>query len=367
MNLEQIEKIASNSYQRGQLYFKGLFSSGNLPKCSGGYISGSCAGGHNFAAPYLCGKEYCKDCGRDGSPIHARRLGRWQGLVDNWRYLGYLVITFPPSVRYMFTDKQVLADYRYQLRRKLQRLGYKQGLARWHYYGDCDTCSGDGCEVCNNTGAGRDFHPHLNIFIDKGYIKPEKLKAFIDDLSSYTINYLLGRLAKEKGQLVAVAAKKDWKVKEGLIEKIQLLDDTIKEVRATRLVINYSYTATEEKKINRLKYVLRSTFRIYNDEIKEALHNFRNCVRWGFSKAKGLIAEAITCEVCAAKGLLHLIRWTGKQYYTNNLNFINYDKGVFTLAPRGAPADRQAKRIKGQVPKRTTGVLSFRYSKAICA
>ena len=113
---------AATNYQKGKEYFRQRWQTGQVPTCSPGYISGQCTGGHKFAAPFLCGRETCPDCGRDGSPIHQRRVSRWLPLVQQYKRLGYLVLTFPQQLRWILSDRETLSDFRYQFRRKLKRM-----------------------------------------------------------------------------------------------------------------------------------------------------------------------------------------------------------------------------------------------------
>ena len=336
MNIEQIERAAATSYKQGQAYFAGLFMAGKVPKCSGGYISGSCPAGDRFAAPYLCGKEYCPDCGKDGSPIHVRRVNKWMQLLETWGKVGYMVVTLPEEIREFFKNKEVLNDFRYQLRRKLKRDGYSQGLARWHFFGDCETCKGAGCHYCNNTGAGTNWHPHLNIFIKAGYMQPSELHEFIQDLQTWSRRYYVRLLRDEIEKRHALLEKHGLQLADcsTIFNEITLLQEIIKQQKGKLPVINYSYTNSKKKKINRVKYVLRSTFRIYESDLKEQLHNFRNCVRWGFSKVKAP-KESMLCPVCAAKGLQHSIVWHSKENYLKQLTYKHYAKGIYTLSGGG--------------------------------
>lgn len=337
MNIQQIERTAATSYAKGREYFEAIFKAGRLPVCSGGYIAGACSGntGHRYAAPYLCGKEFCKDCGRDGSPIHTRRVSRWLNLVEKWPKLGYIVLTFPKEIREFFKNKEVLNDYRYQLRRKLKRDGYGQGLARWHFFGDCESCTGAGCTDCNDTGAGRSFHPHLNVFIADGYKQPSQLKAFIEDLQQWSRRYYVRLLREEIQKRQEIISRLNIVNIAGIYNEISLIEEIIRQQKNKLPVINYSYTNSKKKIINRLKYVLRSTFRIYNQEIKEHLHNFRNCVRWGFSRQK---AEKglIYCPLCEKQGHQHPIKWTNREQYNKQINYKHYENGIYTLSNRSS-------------------------------
>jgi len=358
------DTLAGNSYQKGKAYFDALFAAGRIPNCSPGYISGACDGGDRFAAPYLCGKETCKDCGIDGSPIHARRVQRWRPLVEGFSSLGYLVLTFPVEVRYLLKDACVLADFRYNLRRKLQRMGIEKGLARWHWFGDCESCQGKGCLHCKHTGAGTLFHPHLNIFIDKGYIKD--LAAFLLPIQQFANTYVARLLGQELR--ARIRRRERYGAEISFIDKtydeIEHLQAAIRRNKKTVYVVNYSYIVnTPEnlpKIINRLKYVLRSTFRVYDAETKDTLHNFRNSIRWGFSKCeKAAPPEPILCKSCLKKGFKHPIKWTRLKQYQNNLKSDYYGKGIYQLIRTGLEppgASREAyDYVRIEPPKSRTG------------
>lgn len=341
-------KSAANKYQQGRDYFESRFRRGSVPACSPGYISGKCDGGHKFAAPYLCGRETCPDCGRDGSPIHARRVLKWRPLVQQFDNLGYFVFTFPKEVRFLFKDPERLADFRYQLRRKLQRDGFKKGLARWHWFGDCTACAGAGCFMCELTGSGKDWNPHLNVFLDCGYLRPSDLEGFKDDFGGWARRYVTRQLQEELRKRDDIIERYGVAIAnlDEVYTEIELLRNTLRKNNRTEYVINYSYTPhcnTEQMQgetINRLKYVLRSTFRIYDVEIKKLLYNFRNSVRWGFcGDVSADPAEPILCKSCAEKGLKHVVRWVRLKNYRRNFNTSYYGKGIYQLRGAGARSD----------------------------
>ena len=329
--MDQKDIITQNRYQQGKAYFTELFKTGKIPTCSTGYISGSCAGGHTFAAPYLCGKDYCKECGKDGSPIHQRRVSRWLPCTDKFTALGYLVFTFPKAVRFLFMDKQVLSDYRYQLKRKLLREGFKTGLARWHFFGDCEYCNTLGCYHCNNTGSGKDFHPHLNVFINQGY--RADIKDWLKSYKRFTRNYIVKLLYAEVAKRTLLIEKYGSSIDnlDTVYTELQELEVIIANIKKTDLVINYSYTTDKFEIINKLKYVTRSTFRVYNKEIKDLLHNYRNSVRWGFKKEAAEVTP-IYCDVCEAKGVKHIVKWHKLTNYTNELKLKHYENGIYRFS-----------------------------------
>lgn len=357
MDLKLITEVGSNRYQEGKKYFQKLFNTANIPSCSTGYISGSCKGGHKFAAPYLCGKDYCKECGKDGSPIHQRRVSRWINLLDQFTSLGYLVFTFPKEVRFLLMDKAQLSDFRYQLKRKLMREGFKKGLMRWHWFGDCHSCNGFGCWLCNETGSGNEFHPHLNIFIDKKYIS--NLNEFTNRYKRWVKLYITRLLDQEIKKKIL------------LIEKYNTLNDksdttwneldelTVIKAKflASDLVINYSYTKSKGMMINKLKYVTRSTFRRFNKDVKDTLHNYRNSVRWGFKSEKSCL-NPIYCDKCADKGIKHVVHWHKLTNYINPLKLKHYENGIYRIS-EGSDTDPTAVTL---TPRRIRKLLTRDFS-----
>jgi hypothetical protein len=333
MDLKLIKEVASNRYQQGKEHFNELFNTGKIPTCSTGYISGACKGGHKFAAPYLCGKDYCKECGKDGSPIHQRRVARWMNLIDQFNSLGYLVFTFPKEVRFLFLDKAQLTDFRYQLKRKLLRDGFKKGLMRWHWFGDCQSCNGYGCWLCNDTGSSKEFHPHLNIFIDKKYIP--NLEEFLSGYKRWVKLYINRLLDEEIKKRILLIEKYGSIVEKADIAWLEL--DKLREIKQIftekDLVINYSFTKEKGMMINKLKYVTRSTFRIYNKDVKNTLHNYRNSVRWGFTREKSCLTP-IYCDICEKKGIKHQIHWHKLTQYTKPLILKHYENGIYRISER---------------------------------
>lgn len=326
MDINQIDRSTGTSYRRGRDYFDNLFKSGKIPACSPGYISGACKGGHKFAAPFLCGKEFCPDCGMDGSPIHSRRVNRWKAITEKFNKLGYLVFTFPVEVRFLFLDKKILADYRYQLRRKLTRDGFKQGLARWHFFGDCESCQGAGCNFCNKTGAGQQWHPHLNIFIDCGYM--ENLSEFLENYRRWTRNYIIKLLRKEEEKRTLLIEKYGESIDrlDVVYQELTEIAEIITRQKSTTYVIDFSYTTDKKKVINRLKYVTRSTFRVYNSEIRDIIKNFRNSVRWGI-KPEPVEVTTHLCPDCKTE-----VKFYSLERYTQTINVKHYGNTIYQIA-----------------------------------
>lgn len=212
--------------------------------------------------------------------------------------VGYLVITVPDEVKDSFKDKKILTGFRVAIRKKLQRMGYNKGLMRWHWFGDCRYCKGNGCSTCNNTGAGSKWHPHLNILIESGFMSKEVFSRFTGEIKSFAINYM---------------------------QKIDGVDLSGKGN------VFYDYCKNDAMKVHRMKYVLRSTFRIYNFEIAKLLKNYSACSTFGdFEKCtkdrEGFVKEILLIEkkICPCCGAS--VSWKGK---TNTSIFFSAKKKDF--------------------------------------
>lgn len=227
-----------------------------ISPCSRNFIKGQCSQGHIYLKTLVCGKEYCPECGKIDSDAHQRRKARWWPKLFSLKNVGYLVITIPVIAREKFKDREALKEFRTFIRRKLIREGYKQGLIRWHWFGDCKQCKGEGCQECIGTGAGRQWNPHLNIFINQGYMPEKVFQEFTSNWKNSVMKWIRDR----------------WKDIPGY---------------AIKGNIHFNFCRTEKQKVHKLNYVTRSTFRIYNKEIATLLHGFRNAVSFGkFEKCK---------------------------------------------------------------------------------
>jgi len=281
-----------------------------IPRCTGIFITGHC-GSHRHLKATVCGKEWCQHCGKSGSLAHRRRISRWWNKLETFSTVGYMVITVPSELRNEFKDKKVLQEFRRYIKRKLQRtrisgksqlvitpyiyktkagkirtgirqkvVGYAQGFIRYHYAGDCAACNGNGCDTCLQTGADREFKPHLNILLPESHIKKEILTKFRNE--------------------IAVWFRKRFKMS---------------YLPAGN--IHYKYYSRPAQRTHKLKYVTRATFRIYNTEIAEVLHGFHTASSWGKFKVKEPTfteaAEKGCCKTCMEEtGSLEKINWNTK-------------------------------------------------------
>jgi hypothetical protein len=355
----------TSSYNSGKQFFLDRIKAGNIPKCSVGFVSGSCKSGHKYAAVQFCGKEYCEDCGKDGSPIHQRRVNKWFNYIKNWTSVGYLVVTIPEQYRPFFYNKDVLKDFRFKLLRLLkEKYRINKGLARYHFYGDCKACNGRGCIYCKSTGAGADYYPHLNILLEAGYIS--NLAEWLNPIKKWMKLYFKKLVKEELAKIRRYIANGDK-----LENKLNELLDCLSQLNNPKydLIIDYSYVEDDAMKMNRVKYITRSTFRHFHKKTVKVLYNFRNSVVWGWKKeAKEEVEEQpLFCPVCAKQGRQHLIYWHTLQKFEANQYIITYDKSkrkrpLHRITDRNNPADRRNRRAIPIVFKKTSGKISRNFS-----
>jgi len=168
----------------------------NLYSCIRGFIPGEVTSRTYFKA-VVCGKEYCKNCGKDYSISHNRRVNRSYKYISQLENVGYLVVTIPKQLRDKFKSKEELNKFRNYIRRKL-----KNGTTVYHYAKDHKT--GERKKVLltkTNFTKGllryhwtgednRTWKPHLNILLDSKYITPGLLAQFREDLINwFKFNY----------------------------------------------------------------------------------------------------------------------------------------------------------------------------------
>ena len=281
-----------------------------LPACSMGFVKGECEGGHHFAKLLLCGKEWCPDCGKDGSAVHKRRIARWWGKVMSMPEMGYLVITTPKEVRESFKNKAVLSAFRTYVKRYLQRMGYDKGLVRYHWAGD----------------DGKIWHPHLNILIEEGFLSKNKMSALKRDLATWFKEMFPTSLKGKKPKINA------W----------------------------YSYAnpkaeGFERHKIHKLKYILRSTLtkidpkrNAKDKELARILKGFRTTSTWGkWDKDKENTSElaALVSGNCPHKECGKRLKWEGGRDNVVKANNPAWSRIILK------PIDGGYYEIKGVLPK----------------
>lgn len=188
---------------------------------------GQCESEHLVAKTVLCRREWCGDCGAKDSAAHKRRWAAWLPKAQQMEVMGYLVVTFPESIRQTLRTKQALSSMATGVTAILKRAGFRRGLRRWHYFGDESTR----------------FNPHLNFLLSAGYIAPSMMNLL-------------------KRELLALVGES--------------------------VVIHYQYTDEPGKMLHLLKYVTRATFlqRSWDEEFAQEIYGFRNT--WSFGLFNGI-------------------------------------------------------------------------------
>jgi hypothetical protein len=304
---------SNSKYIEGKEYFEKLYKSGSLPDCSRGFVKGNC-GCTSYAKNIICGKEYCKDCGREGSPQHQKRFNRWMPKAKSLNKFGVLVVTIPEELRYKYQNKIRLSAFRTALKNKLKRLGFEKGLMRWHLFGDCEYCKGKACYKCNHTGAGNEFKPHLNIIIQSGFIKDIHSSTILTELKKFIQDFWKAKFKKEFA-----------------------------------ININYHYSKQITDRVHQVKYITRSTFRIYDQQTDELLKNYRLTTVWGTWKNVKIESEEALDNNCCPE-CKTFIRWIKYDKLTNINTIIHLQHGKFKIVT----SDYESKTSEKPVRLRTT-------------
>jgi len=278
-----------------------------IPPCATGILRGKCENGHLWGRVNLCNKEFCPDCGAKNSYVHRQRVARWMDKVLQMSSVGYMVITIPEDLRETFKDKKILSEFRTYFKRKLQREGFKRGMSRYHWAGECESCNGKpdkGCPDCNFTGMSNVWKPHLNFILEGKYISPDNLERWREDLANYfNTRFALSLSKKAEGN------------------------------------IYYNYGRNNGYKIHKLKYVTRATWR-YNDtyeygDILNVIKGFRCGSTWGkfeISKRKRVspLIHFVNncCPICKTT-----IKWKGfssiENYFMGRYNLFHVEGGYY--------------------------------------
>lgn len=238
----------------------------NIPECTLGFFVKRCKDcGTLYYKTLLCGKEWCHECGANGSWVHQRRIARWWDKVMQIDTAGYLVVTLPAELITYLLDignedvglaKAILNNIRRYWKRKMKReLGIERGLIRYHWSGE----------------DGNRFFPHLNYLIDYGYIDKTMLKQWRSDYLRWI--------------------ESNYPVK----------------IEAETTDIHYKYSNKTGKKIHWLKYITRATMREYNTYYAQIIYKFRNNVVFGkFEKQveadkEHVLLEQNSCVQCGGE------------------------------------------------------------------
>lgn len=288
-----LESIAQSDFPEGKAQRSDiendLKEEKNQPRICGYWaILGECENGHKFAKALDCGQEWCPICKETS---HRRRFSRWLSKAMKIKKMAYLVVA-PPSDKMPRGEKEkyqvridgkivikerlVLSGLAIRITKILKRKGYDRGFRRMHPFGS----------KTNN------YQPHFNFLFEGGWLNDSELRS----------------LKKEIREVLGIP----------------------------ETVIYYQYTEEVGKIIHWLKYVTRATFlkKWWDEEMAEALHNFKNTVSWGtwtdedkwglpdHEKIYGYVGkiENSVCPCCNAK-----IHWT-RAVHIDELKELDYQQ-----------------------------------------
>jgi len=210
-------------------------------RCPAVAINGVCEAGHHWAKGCICNREWCRDgdkrCGGIDGAAHQRRKARWIPKAKKIGGMGRFVLTLPPEVRDRYRTQEALSKLGTAARRMMQRHGYKRGLRRWHFFGEDHPgygLQGDGLP---------NYHPHLEVLVDGGYLRKKQLQAI----------------------------KRSW--------------SNILQVPVSRINVYYEYVRPDDtkKKLHRISYATRPTFTDWrwDEPLAHELIGFHNAQTWG--------------------------------------------------------------------------------------
>lgn len=209
-------------------------------------LPGRCEHGHEIAKELICNREWCYDsgCGGNDGKAHQRRKASWYPRARQIGSMGRFVLTIPPEVRGEYRTKQALGKLGKAVTRMMKRYDYVRGLRRWHLFGEDHGKGGGhdhGDDDDDHDGGPPQYHPHLEVLVDGGYLAPEVIEAI----------------------------KASW--------------CRILKVDVSRGNIHYQYARSVGKKLHFLSYALRPTFLHWewDEELAREIIGFRNRQTWG--------------------------------------------------------------------------------------
>lgn len=299
--------------------------------CGNSAVFGECDHGHAHGKIVHCGRPFCPTCGKRDSNSHKRRWAKWVPKYQKMYSVGYCVVAFDIAHREDLRSKAALSAMRGSIYRCLVRMGYERGFNAWHFFGEPRCPNG-----CQNHLAS-EKHKMPKTTDEWHYTCPICALEFElpDSVAVWNphLNLLFDGVYMTRLQLA------DFKAE---IRKI-----------APGAIINYQYIAPDKigKKVHKLKYITRATFRNYNwdPDLAAELKGFRTCGTWGSpDKWQGedrwtmagdgetgeiIALEKGKCPICGGK-----IHWHGvKRIYTlaQTHSIESGPAGYLLLAPYG--------------------------------
>jgi len=151
-----------------------------LPPCRSWGHFGECEQeGHKIAHELICNRQWCgtdlvdgwvSGCGGINGAAHQRRKAKWYPKARQLGNMGRFVITLPPEVRRDYRSKVALGKLGISFKRMMQRHGFNRGLRVWHFFGEDHKDSASG-------GEAPEFHPHMEVLVEAGYLSEGELDS----------------------------------------------------------------------------------------------------------------------------------------------------------------------------------------------
>lgn len=223
-------------YEEGDLEQSAYSAAGDaqaLRSCGAYFVKGIGKNDQVIYKAMYCGRQWCPRCGKGGSVMHRRKVGRLWARFMSLESWGYFVGTIPHYIDGKYMLGRIAAkelDYMAtSFKRFLKRQGYELGVCVWHFSGD--------------KHKGTNYNPHINIVIQEGFLSPTRLEAI----------------------------KAYWSKLVCKVLKIKKVD----------IISNYEYTDDMNKAIHLVKYITRATYKGTDRHIRNIITKFRNIRTWG--------------------------------------------------------------------------------------
>jgi len=279
-----------------------------LLNCPTGVAIGECeAGQHRYGMEVVCNREWCiatPGCGGKDGKAHQRRKSLWMPRVRQMKTMGQWTITLPPELRDDYRTREALAGLGKKVKRLYQRLGYKRGLRRYHWFGEPEN---------GPDGVTPVFHPHLNLLTESGFLPYSEISKVVHGVAR------------------------------------------ILKCDVARVVVHYQYDKRPVRMLHMMKYILRPTFLDFrwDEEMAYEVIGLRHCLAWGKWKEAGEWlpplwgvqsveeslaekAEVVQRGFCPEDGTE--IKWTGFlgfQYIQNDERWLHLGAGYWQFSDAG--------------------------------
>jgi hypothetical protein len=200
--------------------------------CARKYLECELPSGDKIYKAMYCGRDWCPTCGKRGSVVHRRRVGRLWHRWLTFKQWGYFVFTIAPEQR-PYINRDVLDKLATYLKRKFQAEGFEHGFERWHWAGE----------------DGTTWKPHINLILERGAIGRTR-EDFIRIMAQY---------------------REDWA--QALVR--------IAGCPYVAGQVHYEWAKKISKAVHWLKYIYRPTYSGSDVSVINTINGFRNSRTWG--------------------------------------------------------------------------------------